>query len=153
MKQLSYQPLDRADTQQLLAILNKSDVRDHLIEHALFNEQSLTQWIRQKQNIDSQAQYLVQAVYVDQVLAGWCGLQPDDDGVELAIVLDPRFWGVGPRVFQQLLAWAKQCGHKEVLFHLLDSRKAYPALARRAIRRQQSQLLGRQFLTYYFAVK
>jgi len=85
-------------------------------------------------------------------LAGWCGIQPDNNGFELAIVISQRFWGCGLSIFSTLMCWAKELKHKEVLFHLLDSRREYKMLSKMANKVHSTQLLGRCFTTYYFLV-
>ncbi len=64
----------------------------------------------------------IRAIYIDGKLAGWYGIQPDDNGFELAIVLSEKFWGFGITIFKIMMCWAKELGHKEIVFHLLDSR-------------------------------
>ncbi len=151
MHDIRYVTLESTNANQLLDILNDPAVRNHLIAHDTFNEQTLTQWLIEKQTIDSQHHFLVRTVLVDDTLAGWCGIQPDINGAELAIVLTPTHWGVGPRVFKQLINWANQLGHDEAVIHLLESRKPYPFIRRRAMRYQQSTLLGHRFNTYFFS--
>ena len=50
------------------------------------------------------------------------------------------------------MAWAGQLEHKEVLFHLLDTRREYNALAKIATKVHRTQRLGRNFTTYYFSL-
>ena len=75
------------------------------------------------------------------------GGKPDECGFEVAIVVSKKFWGSGISIFRTLLLWAGQLGHKEVVFHLLDSRREYKLLAKKANRVRSSQLLGRRFNT------
>ena len=89
---------------------------------------------------------------MDGKLEGWCGIQPDDHGFELAIVLSQRAWGLGIAVFRILMGWASEFGHTEVVFHLLGSRPKYRSLARMARKVHQSELLRRRFITYHLLV-
>ena len=90
--------------------------------------QSISTWIAEKIALDQSPGCRIRAVVVDGELSGWCGIQPDDQGHELAIVLSQPAWGQGRSIFKQLLTWAKELGHKEVLFHLLETRPEYRAL-------------------------
>jgi hypothetical protein len=89
---------------------------------------------------------------VDGQLAGWCGIQPDEEGAELAIVMTQNFWGKGISVFKQLMIWADELGHSEIVFHLLDSRPRYQALNKMASKVKKTQRLGHDFTSYYLSV-
>lgn len=149
IKFIDFNQINRGD---LLAVLNEQSLRAHLIEHDDFDTASLDAWIDGKVKTDALPGCRVRAVTIDGVLAGWCGIQPDDQGFELAIVLSQRFWGNGIAVFKTLMDWAIGFGHQEVLFHLLDSRPEYKALARMANKVEKTELFGRCFTTYYLAV-
>ncbi len=103
--------------------------------------------MNEKLTVDAIGGCRVRAIRIDREVAGWCGIQPDDQGVELAIVLSQKFWGSGIKIFKTLMLWAKELGHKEVLFHLLDSRRDYKAIRKMASRVYTSELLGRRFTT------
>ncbi|MFA0814063.1 GNAT family N-acetyltransferase [Microbulbifer epialgicus] len=137
---------------ELLTILNEQKIRKHLIEHAYFDVASLRQWVENKIKIDLLPGCRIRAVYINGILAGWCGIQPDDKGFELAIVISQKFWGSGTLVFKELMRWAKELGHKEVLLHLLESRPEYRILKRVATQVHKTELLGRSFTTYYIGV-
>lgn len=50
------------------------------------------------------------------------------------------------------MRWAREMGHTEVRFHLLDSRPAYVSLASKASRVEKTHLSGRAFTTYFLSV-
>jgi hypothetical protein len=149
---IAFKQLNHVNRTDFLAVVNEAALRTHLIVHPTFDESKLESWIAEKQYIDDQSGCRVQAVYVDGVLAGWCGLQPDPYGIEVALVLSQSFWGYGIPVFKQLLRWASQLGHQEVVFHLLDSRPKYRALNTLAHKVIQTEQLGRHFTTYFISV-
>ncbi|TBR42736.1 N-acetyltransferase [Marinomonas agarivorans] len=152
MPDIVFESFATVKPEMLLPIVNEQAVRTHLIEHARFTEQSVKDWIAEKLEVDASAGCRVRAVYIKGVLAGWCGIQRDENGFELAIVLSQSFWGNGVAICKTLLFWAKELGHKEVLFHLLESRPEYKALRKLATKVETSQLLGRSFTTYYIAI-
>jgi len=51
------------------------------------------------------------------------------------------------------MVWAKEMGHKEIMFHLLETRREYKSLKRKATKVQKTKLLGRTFTTYYLSVE
>lgn len=138
--------------EEFLPVLNDQSVRKHLIDHEAFTPASIREWIHEKCAIDSLKGCRIRGIYIHGVLAGWCGIQPDENGFELAIVLSQQFWGVGRSVFTAVMCWADELEHKEVLFHLLDSRPEYRALKKISTKVRKTELLGRSFTTYYISV-
>lgn len=135
-----------------MSVINEDTLREHLVEHPYFDSKSIAEWIEGKVQTDATEGCRVRVISIDGEIAGWCGIQPDDNGFEIAIVISQRFWGAGVSIFKTLLGWAGELGHKEVLFHLLDSRREYKALAKIAECVSHSQLLDRSFTTYLFSV-
>jgi hypothetical protein len=152
MNNIKFVTFNNVNIEDLLQVLNEPALRKHLIDHEIFNSNSIKKWIKAKLEIDSAAGCCIRAIYIDEELAGWCGIQPDDHGYELAIVIASKFWGVGISVFKTLMCWAKDLKHQEVLFHLLDSRPEYKALSRLSTKVKKTTLLGRSFSTYYISV-
>lgn len=103
---------EHVEPDRFLAVVNEDMIRKHLIEHPLFNSVSIKEWMDGKVKTDSLSGCRIRAVYIDGVLAGWCGIQPDDNGVELAIVISQAFWGAGISIFKTLINWANELGHK-----------------------------------------
>ncbi len=136
-----------------LSVVNDQTVRKHLIDHPPFDAASVRIWMDDKMRIDMLPGCRVRAVLIDGVLVGWCGIQPDDDGVEIAVVIAKAGWGTGIAIFKDMMGWARQMGHKEVMFHLLSTRPEYRALTKRATRVQKTTLSGRHFTTYYISVE
>ena len=147
---LSFKEVDPKD---LMGVVNEDSLRVHLIHHPYFDITNIQAWIEDKIKTDALQGCRVRVVFIDGVLAGWCGIQPDDYGFEIAIVISQRFWGSGIVIFKTLMFWAGELGHKEVLFHLLHTRREYKALAKMAVKVHQSQRLGRNFTTYHFSVE
>ncbi len=138
--------------ERLLEVMNEDSLRVHLVDHAYFSPVSIKDWMKEKSQIDALPGCRVRTIYIDGKLAGWCGIQPDNNGYEIAIVISNKFWGNGILVFRTLLGWAKEFGHKEVLFHLLETRPEYKSLNRIAARIEKTELLGRIFTTYHISL-
>ncbi len=152
MNKISYVSFEEVNTDDWLCVLNEPALRTHLVAHEAFNTRTIKDWVKSKLEIDMRVGCRISAIYINHELAGWCGIQPDDDGYELAIVLASKFWGAGISVFKTMMDWAKELGHQEVLFHLLDSRPEYKAWNKIASKVKKSHLLGRHFVTYYIDV-
>lgn len=152
MSNIEYLNFKQVDPKDLMAVVNEDSLRAHLVNHPYFNATSIQTWIEDKVRTDAMPRCRVRVVSIGGELAGWCGIQPDDSGFEIAIVISQRFWGSGIPIFKTLMLWARELGHKEVLFHLLDSRREYKALTKMATKVHRTQLLERNFTTYHLSV-
>lgn len=152
MSEIEYLFFDQVNPEDFMSLVNEDSLRTHLVEHPYFDATSLRAWMEDKIKVDAIQGCRIRAVYIDGVLAGWCGIQPDDNGFELAIVISQKFWGFGILIFKTLMCWANELGHKEIVFHLLDSRPVYKALNKMATKVHKTELAGRCFTTYHVPV-
>jgi len=150
---MEFKPFGDVSAEDFLPLLNDETLRQHLIDHPLFDAPGVGAWMDEKRRIDAQPGCRVRAVLIHGALVGWCGLQPDEEGVEIAIVIARVGWGRGLAIFNEMLGWARSMGHQEVVFHLLDTRPPYRSLARRATRVKKATHSGHPFTTYYFRVQ
>ena len=95
----------------------------------------------------------VRGVLVDQELAGWCGIQLENGKYEIAIVLDQKHWGLGRKIFREIMGWAKDLGHQTLLIHFFHTRPEYKFLRKISKNMYESELLGNKFTTYEIAVE
>lgn len=153
MKSIKYVKFDDIEPEKFIPILNEESIRNHLIAHDFFDAQSISKWIKEKIACDAMSKCRVRAVYIDNVLAGWCGIQQDDADYEIAIVLSKASWGIGTSIFRDLVSWSKELGHKEILIHLLETCPAYKFLKRISTRVRRTKKFGRDFLTYHVPVQ
>lgn len=152
MSRISYVSFSEVEAAAFLPLLNAGSTREHLVEHEVFEVGSVRAWMEGKIAVDGEEGSRVRAVLVDGDLAGWCAIQGSEAGPELAVVLQDGFWGVGPRVFRELMGWARELGHAVVVIHLLETRPEYRFLVKRARRVYASEMLGRRFTTYELEV-
>lgn len=150
---MKFIPFDDVSAEDFLPLLNNETLRKHLIDHPIFDAAGVRAWMEEKRRIDALPGCRVRAVLIDGALVGWCGLQPDEEGVEMAIVIARAGWGRGLAIFHEMMGWAHSLGHQEVVFHLLGSRPLYQSLARRATRVKTTTLSGHPFTTYCFGVE
>lgn len=150
---ITYTKFSDIDPDEFILVLNKDNVRNHLISHPLFDSESVSKWVNEKIECNSMEGCRVRAVYSNDRLAGWCGIQKDAEHYEIAIVISKSFWGIGFSIFNELMQWAKEFGHREVVIHLLETRPIYNFLKRRATKTHRTQMLGRNFVTYHLPVQ
>ena len=152
MKKLEYKSLQDLDQMELLNILNKERVREHLVSHNKFDQASLKEWVLSKMKVDSSTGCKVKGITVNDSVAGWCGIQFENEAYELAIVLDEEYWGMGKEVFKEVLKWAFEFGHRHVVLHLLASRPKYKFLKKMASRVYKSTIFGQEYTSYELEV-
>ncbi|WP_051358124.1 GNAT family N-acetyltransferase [Rubidibacter lacunae] len=109
-------------------------------------------WIETKIEADSSPGCKVRAVVVNQQLAGWCGIQLEGEKYEIAIVIDNSYWGLGRKIFREIMVWAKDFGHTTVFIHLLYSRQEYKFLRKISKNVYESKLFGNKFRTYEISI-
>lgn len=152
MDTIEYINPGEANSSDFMTLLNKQKIREHLIEHELFDESTTNEWLNSKIKIDSSPGCKVRAILINQKLAGWCGIQLEGDKYEIAIVLDDNYWGLGKIIFSEIMSWAKEIGHKTICIHLLNTRPEYRFLKKMSTNVYKSELLGRKFTTYELEV-
>lgn len=152
MNEIEFLCFNQVSPEDLMVVINEDSLRTHLIDHPYFDAISTQEWMEGKIKTDAVHGCRIRVVFIDGVLAGWCGIQPDDNGFELAIIISQKFWGFGISIFKTLMFWAKELGHKEVVFHLLESRPEYKALNKVSTKVYKTELSGRTFTTYHVSV-
>ena len=121
--------------------------------HDQFDHKSLANWIKQKNSCDALVGCRVRGILINQQLAGWCGIQDDELGYEIAIVLAKPFWGYGKLIFKTMRAWAKEFGHSELIIHLHESRPNYKFLSKLSKNKvTKSTIRGSRFSSYHVPV-
>jgi len=153
MINIEYPDLTNLDRRALLNILNREKNREHLVSHAVFDETALEEWITSKAEVNSLKGRKVKGVTADGSVAGWCGIQCENNAYELAIVLDENYWGMGISVFKKLMQWASELGHNHVVLHLLNTRPEYKFLKKMAEHVYESTIFGEKYTSYQLRVR
>lgn len=152
MSSIKYVKFNDLNPDELIPVLNEDNIRSHLISHELFNGERINEWVQDKLKCDALRGCKIRAVYCNDNLVGWCGIQKEKEDYELAIVISKASWGIGISIFEELIRWSKELGHEEVLIHLLETRPEYKFLKRKSIKNHTTKMYGRNFHTYHIAV-
>lgn len=152
MENIEYVDFQYLDRIEILNILNKQKVRDHLVTHEEFDATLLDEWIKGKVKVNQTYGCKVKGIKVDGAAAGWCGIQFENGSYELAIVLDPKYWGVGLGVFKEMMRWASELDHSKVVVHLFNTRPEYRFLRKMADRVYESTMFGQKYTSYELKV-
>lgn len=150
---IEYINLSQCNSDELISILNSEDVRKHLMPHDQFDQMLLTNWIKQKNACDALVGCRVRGILINQQLAGWCGIQNDELGYEIGIILAKHYWGYGKFVFKTMRTWAKEFGHNELIIHLHTSRPNYKFLLKLSNNTvTKSEIQGNKFNSYHVQI-
>ena len=90
MQKIEYKNLQDLNQVELLKILNKEKIREHLASHDEFNRASLEKWVAGKVEVDSTKGCKVKGIQVNGSVAGWCGIQFENEALK-KIGDRPRF--------------------------------------------------------------
>lgn len=153
MHNLEFIKFEKVNAQAFLPILNKLKLREHLMQHELFDINSAKQWMQSKIQVNSHDGCKVRAIKFNNQLIGWCGIQFEEDKFEIALVIDDKSWGLGVNIFKEIMSWAKELGHNYIYIHFLHTRPKYKFLQKIATQVYESELLGNKFTTYQLMVK
>jgi len=153
LNNVDYLKFNEINPSDFLSILNSQTIRKHLIKHELFTIDTLTAWMNSKIEVDATSGCRVRGIVCESELAGWCGIQFENGKYEIAIVIDDQFWGLGKKVFHDVMCWAKELEHDEVYINFLHTRPDYKFLKKIAIAVYETKLFGCRFTSYQLAVK
>jgi hypothetical protein len=153
MSNVDYLRFNEINPSDFLPLLNSQKIRKHLIEHELFTIATLTAWMNSKIEVDATPGCKVRGIICEGELAGWCGIQLEDGKYEIAIIIDDKFWGLGKKVFQDMMCWAKEFDHDEVYIYFLHTRPDYKFLKKIAKAVYEIELFGSKFTSYQLTVK
>ena len=104
---IEFKRLTEVDPADIEALMDDPRVRRHLpLARGHFGPAECARFVAAKEQLWAEHGYGPWAFVVDGEFAGWGGLQPDGDEVDLGLVLRPRFWGVGRALYGRLVALA-----------------------------------------------
>ena len=142
--------LTEVDPADLIELMNDSRVRRHMpLAAGSFGGDDCAGWVAAKEAMWRDHGYGPWAFLVDGVFAGWGGLQPEGNDVDLALVLRPAFWGHGRAIAERVLAEAfGPLGFDDVTV-LLPPTRGTAAVRRFGFRPDgEVEVAGRTFLRF-----
>ena len=153
MINIEYLRFNDIEPSDFLPLLNSQKVRKHLIDHELFTVDTLTTWMNSKIEVDATSGCKVRGIVCEGELAGWCGIQFEDEKYEIAIIIDDKYWGLGKKVFQDMMFWAKEFNHAKVYINFLHTSTEYKFLKKIAKSVYETELFGSKFTSYQLQIK
>ncbi|MEL6615664.1 MAG: GNAT family protein [Bacteroidota bacterium] len=148
---LELKRLPEVDPADLIALMTDPRVRRHLpLASGDFGPEACAQFVAAKEQIWAEHGYGPWAFEVGGAFAGWGGLQPEGDDVDLGLVLRPELWGLGRALYARFIATAfETLRAPSVVILLPPSRVRVSGIARLGFRPDgEAEVGGQPFLRY-----
>ena len=148
---IEYRRLTEVASPDLIALMNHPLVRRHMpLASGRFDDSDCARFIATKERLWSEHGFGPWAFVVDGQLAGWGGLQPEQGEADLALVLHPDYWGLGQRLFADIIAQARVGGRHDSVIVLLPATRIRVRGLRRLGFEQDGEVLleGHRFIHY-----
>jgi ribosomal-protein-alanine N-acetyltransferase len=143
--------LTQIDTASLSQLVDDPRVRRHMpLSQGAVSDEWIREWVRAKEAIWADLGFGPWGIRIGGAFAGWGGLQPWNDEVEIALVLKPDFWGYGRAILERCLTYAFTELHlTHVLALLPPTRGTGRALLRLGFFNVGTSVVdGEQFMVY-----
>lgn len=148
-----YPELSDIALDDVIRLFNNPSISKHLVGYETFTPSVAQQWIDRKLKMQRESGCRIRGIVQNGAFAGWCGIQRVNEDFELALVINPEFWGQGKHIFKEVLRWASELGHEVILLDLLQTRREYHFLKNLAKAVYYSEKNGYQFTTYELEVE
>ncbi len=92
---------------EIIALMNNEMVRKQMpLLKEKFSTHECRAFLQAKQELWDKHGYGPWAFRIKGEFAGWGGLQPENGQADFALVLHPKFWGWGRKIFMKVRDWA-----------------------------------------------
>jgi [ribosomal protein S5]-alanine N-acetyltransferase len=100
---LQFTRLSQVDPMEIVELMSNPLVRRHMPLLDRFGLAECHRFVAAKERMWAEHGHGPWAFIVDGHFAGWGGLQPEGGDADLALVLSPRYWGLGGMLCQEIL--------------------------------------------------
>ena len=143
--------LSDIDVAEIIALHAHPLVRRHMpLSDGDFGEAECREWVQCKEGQWQEHGYGPWAFMLDGKFAGWGGFQCEGGELDLALVLHPHYWGMGRRIYDEIIRRAfGEMGFESVTILLPPSRARVRANLRLGFQRDGDvELLHQRFIRY-----
>ncbi|MER3376283.1 MAG: GNAT family N-acetyltransferase [Allomuricauda sp.] len=107
MSQILFKRLTEIEKSELIHLMNHPLVRRQMpLLKGDFDETACDRFIVAKEELWLEHGFGPWAFVIDGKFAGWGGVQPENDMADLALVLHPKFWGMGKTLYHKIVQFA-----------------------------------------------
>ena len=143
--------LPEVDPAEIIALMNDPLVRRHMpLARGEFGPAECARFVAAKERLWAEHGYGPWAFVVGGEFAGWGGLQPEGDDVDLGLVLRPRHWGAGRALVARILDHAfGEMALESVIALLPPSRVRVSGMLQLGFRAEgEAEVGGERFVRY-----
>jgi RimJ/RimL family protein N-acetyltransferase len=148
---LEFKRLSEIDCSDYIALnTNPLVMRQMPLSSSDFDEAACREWIAGKEQMWAEHGYGPWAFVIDGKFAGWGGLQPEEGEADLAIVLDPGYWGYGKIVYEEIIRRAfAEMGLESVTILFPPTRTRVKGILRLGFKPEREvEIAGERFIRY-----
>lgn len=100
---IEFKRLTEAPKSSIIDLMNNPLVRRQMpLLSEYFDESACDRFVAAKEQLWTDYGYGPWAFFVDDRFAGWGGLQPEHGDADLALVLHPKYWGIGKVLYKRI---------------------------------------------------
>lgn len=101
---IEFKPLRDVDKSDIIELLNNQRLRQHMpLAQGDFNEADYNAFLTSKEQLWLEHGFGPWAIMADGAFVGWGGLQPEMGDADIALVLHPAYWGLGKRIYDEII--------------------------------------------------
>jgi len=148
---IEFRRLTDVSTADIVELMNQPSLRQFMpLLQEGFCDADCAAFVLAKESLWHDHGYGPWGFYVGGQFAGWGGLQPENGEPDLAIVLHPRFWGLGRRLFEEIIGRAfGEMGFETVTALLPPSRTRVKGMTRLGFYRDgELEINGEMFVRF-----
>ncbi len=102
--EIEFRRLDEVNKEELIDLMNNPLVRRQLpLAKDVFDDKAYQKFIQIKNNLWKEHGYGPWAFFINKKFVGWGGLQYEEGGPDLALILHPKYWGTGKIIYKQII--------------------------------------------------
>ena len=149
--QIEFKRLSEINPSDIIELMNHPLVRRHMpLTSDNFSEADCEGFIAGKEQLWAEYGYGPWGFVVDGHFAGWGGFQPEEEDVDLGLVLHPTYWGIGKRIYDRMLDYGiNQMGFKSITVLLPPSRTRTKGILRLGFEPDgETEINGERFMRY-----
>ncbi len=148
---IEFKRLSEVDKSYIIDLMNNSLVRRQMpLLKRDFSEIDCEKFVISKEKMWEEDGYGPWAFVIDNQFAGWGGVQPDNGEADLALVLHPKFWGIGKVLYKKIIRKAfDELGLNSVQVLFPPSRTRIQGLLKLGFKKEGEIKVGNeQFIRY-----
>lgn len=148
---IEYVRLTEIHPSEIIALMNNPLVLKHMpLASSEFNEGDCKRFIEIKEKLWDEHGYGPWGFLSNGKFIGWGGLQPEGVDTEIALILHPKFWGIGRAIYEKIIHYAfDELNLKSVIILFPPSRNRVKGILQLGFERDgELEIEGERFIRY-----